>query len=286
MSVPSSQKVQAETFLALHHRAKPFVLGNAWDVISARIFELAGFEAIGTTSAGIASTLGYPDGQQISVQDTADMVARTVRLVNLPISADIEAGYAIRPDEVAEAARVVLRAGAVGINLEDATGDPHNPLFDMQLQVEKIIAVRQMAASEGLHLVINARADAIILAETVDAAAVDDAVARGNAYRQAGADCVFVPDMGEMDRPTLTRLVDEIDAPLNIIAGPNTPPLTELAEIGVARVSLGPRPMRAALAVLRQIAEEIMRSGTFATMSASTLSYSEVNRMLGGEGHD
>ncbi|UCD64919.1 MAG: isocitrate lyase/phosphoenolpyruvate mutase family protein, partial [Candidatus Zixiibacteriota bacterium] len=153
------QRKKAEDFLGLHHASRPFVLGNAWDVASARIFELAGFRAIGTTSAGIAATLGFPDGQHITVQDTAEVVRRMVKRVAVPVSADIEAGYASSVEGVVESARVVLQAGAVGINIEDSTSDPENPLIDPMFRSETISAIRRMAADDDIRLVINARTD-------------------------------------------------------------------------------------------------------------------------------
>ncbi|MHC4695934.1 MAG: isocitrate lyase/PEP mutase family protein [Planctomycetota bacterium] len=274
------QRRTAEEFLKLHNAPPILVLPNAWDVVSARLFELEGFKAIGTTSAGISATLGYPDGEQISLEETIDVVRRIVEHVNVPVSADLEAGYAISPDGVARSAEAALNVGAVGVNLEDSTGDPARPLYDESLQVEKIAAVRQMARAYGVHLVINARTDVYLLSVDEPETRLRHTVQRANAYRQAGADCIFVPDFDALDRETIRRLADEIDAPLNIIAGGHTPPLAELEEIGVSRVSFGPRPMRAALALIRKIAKELLNTGTYTTMTADTMSYSDINRMF------
>jgi 2-methylisocitrate lyase-like PEP mutase family enzyme len=271
---------RAEEFLRLHRRGTPFVLANAWDVASARIFESAGFPAIGTTSAGVAATLGFPDGQRIKLQDTVEVVRRIVRLAGVPVSADIEAGYATTPEGVAASAAAVLDAGAVGINIEDATGDPDRPLFDTGEMIEKIAAIRAMAVSQHIHLVINARTDVILLNGADSPDAVAATVTRGNAYREAGADCIFVPDFEDMTAPIMTVLVQEIDAPINIIAGAKTPPIPELEEIGVARVSLGPRMMRAAFALLKRIADEILNDGTYTLMTTDTMSYADVNALF------
>ena len=276
--VNHAQKERAEAFLALHHAPPVLILGNAWDVSSAKVFELEGFKAVGTTSAGIAATLGYPDGQQMSLAETIAVVERIVCHVDIPVSADIEAGYATSIEGAVAAAREVLRVGAVGLNIEDSTGDPAHPFFDLALQQEKIRAIRAMASTEDIRLVINARTDGYMIDDAAPAVRLRRAIERGNAYREAGADCIFVPDMGDLDSTTVTLLVKEIDAPLNVIAGANMPPIPELEALGVARVSLGPRHMRVMLTLLRTIAQELLTTGTYEHMRTSTISYGDVNR--------
>ncbi len=278
------QRRQADAFLAFHHGPGILVLPNAWDVVSARLYELEGFGAVATTSADISSTLGYPDGQRISLDEMIGAVGRIAAAVAVPVSADLEAGYAIQPEAVARSAEAALRVGAVGINLEDATGEPADPLFDEALQVERIGAVREMATSVGIHLVVNARTDVYLVGDGTPADQLHHAIRRGNAYRRAGADCVFIPDMGTLDRSSIARLVQEIDAPINVVAGDRMPSLPELEEIGVARVTFGPRPMRATLALVRRMAREWVATGTYTVMTADTLSYDEVNAMFEGRG--
>ncbi len=198
----------------------------------------------------------------------------------MPLSADLEAGYATTPEGVARSAESAVNVGAVGISLEDGTEDSTDPLFEEALQTEKIRAVREMTSSAGIDLVINARTDVYLVAEGTPAEQLRHAIRRGNAYRLAGADCVFVPDMGTLDKETIARLVKEIDAPINVVAGDRMPSLPELEEIGVARVSFGPRPMRATLALIRRMAREWIETGTYTTMTADTLSYAEVNAMF------
>ncbi len=280
-----TQRQKAEDFLARHKAPPLLVLPNAWDVCSARIFELAGAAAIGTTSAGVSATLGYPDGERMSLEQNLSVVRHIVAGVDVPVSADIEAGYASSPDGVAASARVTWQAGAVGMNVEDGTGEAARPLYDESLQVEKIRAIRELASSEDIPLVINARIDVYLVPDEDPSARFRHAVRRANAYRQAGADCIFLPDFGDLDREMIARLVDEIEAPVNVIAGVNTPPIAELEEIGVARVSVGPRPMRAALALLRRIARELLDQGTYRTMLQDTLSYAEVNQMFDAKRH-
>lgn len=267
---------KANDFLALHHAPSLFILPNAWDVVSGKIFELEGFKGIGTTSAGIAATLGYADGQKMSLEENIEVVQRIVSSTTLPVSADIEAGYATSVEGVVKAADAVLNVGAVGLNLEDGTGNPFTPLFDKDLQQEKIKAIREMSITKGIHLVINARTDVFLVCDD-NTNSLRSAIDRGNVYKEAGADCIFIPDIGNLDKQTISTLVNEINAPINIIAGATTPPIAELQDIGVSRVSVGPRPMRAVLSLLRKIAKELIMTGTYKVMMESSISYSEVN---------
>jgi len=274
----SNLRSKAEAFLACHRDDAILILPNAWDVVSAKLFEKEGFKAVGTTSAGIASSLGYPDGERMSLEENMAVVGRIARNVALPVSADIEAGYAGTTEGGVQAARAVLEAGAVGLNLEDSTGDTGKPLFDISVMKERIQAIREMAAGENIPLVLNVRTDVYLLPGEKSSKDLAHAVNRGNAYHQAGADCIFVPDTGDLDKEMIMRLAREIEAPLNIIAGETTPPISELEVIGVSRVSLGPRPMRAMLALLRKIAREILNLGTYRTMTDDALTYSEINQ--------
>jgi 2-methylisocitrate lyase-like PEP mutase family enzyme len=287
-------KRKAAAFLALHEAPRLLILPCAWDSVSAMLFEKEGCQAIGTTSAGVSSTLGYSDGQRMRLEENMAVVRRIVRQTNLPVSADIEAGYARTTEGVVRSARAVLEAGAVGLNLEDSTGDSSNPLFEVPVMTDRITAIREMASSQGVHLVINLRTDVFLCSEVTGVSRLEEAVERGNAYRNAGADCVFVPDMGDLDKDTISALVDALEAPLNIIAGENTPPVAELEEMGVSRLSFGPRPMRAALALVRKIAREALVQGTYKLMTKDALSYAEVNAWFdrgptnefGGTGED
>jgi 2-methylisocitrate lyase-like PEP mutase family enzyme len=169
------------------------VLANAWDAISARIVEEIGFSAVATTSAGVAATLGYPDGQRVSRDEMLDVVMRIARAVQLPVTADMEAGYGWTPVEMAETARELIRAGAVGLNLEDMTGDDESSQVDLPLQVEKIRAIREASAAAGVPLVINARTDIYLTPIGPAETRFERTVERLRAYAKAGADCVFSP---------------------------------------------------------------------------------------------
>ena len=166
--------------------------------------------------------------------------------------------------------------GAVGLNLEDSTGDYANPLFDKALQQDKIRAIREMSNTVGIHLVINARTD-VVMNNGDYPQYLLEAINRGNAYKEAGADCIFIPDVGNLGEKSISILVKEIDAPINLIAGATLPSISELQEMGVSRVSVGSRPMRAMLSFLRRIAREFMTKGTYELMSESFITYSDVN---------
>ena len=243
---------KTEEFRAMH-RGRLLLLPNAWDVASARVIQQAGFGAIATSSAGVAFSLGYPDGQRISRQEMLEAVRRMATAVSVPVTADVEAGYGNRPEDAARTAQEVLAAGAVGMNLEDATGDPQRPLLELALQVERVKAVRE------LPIVLNARTDVYLLEIGPPEKRYDEALRRLSAFRDAGADCVFVP--GVRDPETIARMVKDLQCPVNILAGPGVPPVPELQKLGVARVSLGSGPMRAALGLLRRLAEELKECG-------------------------
>ncbi len=271
------QKAKAHAFRALHHGPRVLLLVNAWDVASARVLEEAGFGAIATTSAGVAFTLGYPDGQKISREEMLARVGRIARAVRVPVTADVEAGYGGRPEDAAETAREVINAGAIGMNLEDATGRP-GQLVELSLQLEKIRAVREAALKSGVLLVLNARTDVYLEQVGAPENRYDETVRRLTAFRDAGADCVFAP--GLRDSEIISRLVRDVQCPMNILAGPGFPPVPELEKLGVARVSLGSAPMRATLGLVRKMAEELKSSGTYTTLEDAP-AHGDVNRMLG-----
>jgi 2-methylisocitrate lyase-like PEP mutase family enzyme len=271
------QAAKAHAFRALHHGPKMLVLPNAWDVASARIFEDAGAAAIATTSAGVAFTLGYPDGQKISREEMLGVVARIASKVKVPVTADVEAGYGDRAEDAAKTAAGVIQAGAVGLNLEDATHDPKRPIAELSLQLEKIAAVRETAQSLGVPLVVNARTDIYLLQVGAPESRYDETVRRLAAFRDGGADCLFAP--GLRDHETIARLVRELAHPLNILTGPGLPSIPELERLGVARVSVGSSAMRATLGLARKIAQELQTTGTYKTLEDAP-SHAEINRML------
>ncbi len=273
-----NQTERAIHFRQLHRGSTPLVLPNVWDVASARIFEEAGFPALATTSAGVAFSLGYPDGQRILPEEMIARIGRIGRAIKVPLSADIESGYGSTPEDAAKTTRELIQAGAIGMNLEDASGDLARPLIDLELAVEKIKAVREAAAKAGVPIVVNARTDVYLLPEAQPAAGYYEAHRRLMAYRDAGADCVFVPGLKDTD--TIGRLVRDLQCPVNILAVTGSPSIPELQKLGVARVSLGSGPMRATLTLLRNMAEELKSSGTYSTLNGA-IPHAEMNRIMG-----
>jgi 2-methylisocitrate lyase-like PEP mutase family enzyme len=274
----TTQARKADALRRLHDRSRILVLPNAWDVGSACVFAAAGFPAVATSSAGVAWALGHPDGQHISRAEMADAVRRIARRVAVPVTADMEGGYGDDGASAAETVRAVIAAGAVGLNLEDGTHRPDRPLLELAAQVERVRAARQAADAEGVPVVLNARTDVYLAEVGPESGRFDEAVRRANAYREAGADCLFVP--GVRDPATIGALVRAINGPVNILAGPGTPPVAELERLGVARVSVGGGPARAALTLARRVAEELRGPGTYTLFTRDTLSYAEVNRLL------
>ncbi len=274
----AQEQAKAAALRVLHSGPEILLLPNIWDVASARIVEESGFKAVATSSAGIAFSLGYPDGEVISRAEMLSAISRIAKALKVPLTADVESGYGKTPEDAAQTARAVLDAGAVGMNLEDTSGDSSAALADQPLQLEKIRAVREMAGRLRIPLVINARTDLYLLQIGDPSKRYDETIRRLSAFRDAGADCVFVP--GLRDAPTIGRLVADLKCPVNILAGPGSPSVPELSKLGVARVSLGSGPMRAALGHLRRIAEELKTAGTYSKLEDAP-SHAEMNRMMG-----
>jgi 2-methylisocitrate lyase-like PEP mutase family enzyme len=275
------KKTQVELgnlFLKLHQGPNILVLPNAWDVARARIFEEAGFEAIGTSSAGVAFSLGYPDGQQISREEVLDVVRRIAKATNVPVTADVEAGFGSTPEAVAETTRAVINAGAVGMNLEDGAEDKPGFLEDLNKQKEIISAVLAAAKSTSIPFVLNARTDIFLYGIGPAETRLERTIERLNAYRAAGAQSLFVP--GVKDSETIGQLARGVAGPLNILATVGTPPVAELQQLGVTRVSVGSGPMRAALGFLGRLARELREDGLFKMMTEGALPYADANRMM------
>jgi 2-methylisocitrate lyase-like PEP mutase family enzyme len=273
-----TQAEKATLFLSLHHGPHILVLPNAWDVASARIFEDAGFPALATTSSGIANSLGYPDGQVIGRDEMLEVVARIVRAVSVPVTADMEAGYGKTPEDMATTARGVIEAGAVGLNLEDAIGEGSGKLFEIAVQKEKIRAMIEAAKKMGVELVLNARADIYLEEVGEPSARAARTIERLNAYREAGAACLFAP--GVQDVATIERLVHGVRGPLNILGRTGTPPVLELEKLGVARVSIGGGPMRVTMAVVSRIAKRLRDDGDFTALFGEGMPFTEANRLM------
>ncbi|MBA8826517.1 2-methylisocitrate lyase-like PEP mutase family enzyme [Saccharopolyspora lacisalsi] len=276
----------AERLRKLHTGPEVLVLPNAWDVASARLLATVdGVEALATTSAGIAAAHGLPDGQSLDRADMLTAVERITTAIELPVTADLESGYGDTPEQVAD----TIDAGAVGANLEDAPGPSRQPLIDPARQAESIAAARDSARARNVPLVLNARTDTYWRAVGDPDTRFADTVARLRRYRQAGADCLFVPGLPpagippERARAVITELVTELEhAPINLLAGPALPPIPELRRLGIRRVSVGSGLYRLSLAAARTAMSHAVH-GDAAALSeeARPLPYSRLSELLG-----
>ena len=228
-----TQAAKAEQFRKLHHGPKMLLLPNAWDVASARILEEAGHPAIATTSAGIAYSLGYADGQRISREEMLSIVARIARAVRVPVTADLEAGYGDTPDAAAKSATQILKAGAIGINIEDGLSGGRRQLVGPEQHAAKIKAVRDATQKLGIRLFINARTDPFLLKFGSPDECLNEAARRAKVYADAGADGIFVP--GLTDLALIEKFVQRTPLPVNIMVTQGVPEIADLARIGVRR---------------------------------------------------
>lgn len=270
-------KAKAELFRSLHVPGRPLLLANAWDAASARVAEHAGAAAVATTSSGVSWTLGTADGGHVEPSLALALTARVAAAVAVPVSADIEDGYAATPEGVADTVRAVLAAGAVGVNIEDSYDGGREPLRDPAGQSARIAAARGAADEAGVPLFVHARTDTYLrgpgdLAETLERAA---------AYLAAGADGIFVP--GVTDPALVAELAAGIDAPLGVLAGPGAPAVADLAAAGAARVSLGSAVAEAAYALVGRATRELLSSGTYAGL-AGGIPWGELNTLMLAEG--
>jgi 2-methylisocitrate lyase-like PEP mutase family enzyme len=308
---PTTAAQKALRLLELHHASQPLVLINAWDAASAAMVEHCGLPAVATSSAALANALGFPDGQYLPWEQMLEAVARVCSAVKVPVTADIESGFAADVAALETSITQIIHAGAVGVNLEDvmpanapfkndrakqagANVRHGSPLFPVPEQIARIQATRRAAQTAGIHLVINARTDAYWQAGVEPAEAMRGTLERGKAYLQAGADCIFIP--GLRNREHIKTVIEHLRAdlqndvlqdnvhrvsPVNILAGPGVPSIPELAKLGVKRVSYGSGPHRAAMGLLRRMAEEARTSGTYQALTEGAVPYEEINGLMG-----
>jgi 2-methylisocitrate lyase-like PEP mutase family enzyme len=298
---PTTAAQKALRLLELHHVSQPLVLINAWDAASAAMVEHCGLPAVATSSAALANALGFPDGQYLPWEQMLEAVARVCRAVKVPVTADIESGFAADVKGLETSIKQIIHAGAVGVNLEDvmpanaafkndsakqaeANVRHGSPLFPLPEQIARIQITRRAAQTAGIHLVINARTDAYWQAGVEPAEALRGTLERGKAYLQAGADCIFIPGLRNPEH--IKTVIDHLSAvhrvsPVNILAGPGVPSIPELAKLGVKRVSYGSGPHRAAMGLLRRIAEEARASGTYTALTEGAVPYEEMNGLMG-----
>ncbi|HEU0212772.1 MAG TPA: isocitrate lyase/phosphoenolpyruvate mutase family protein [Jiangellaceae bacterium] len=263
--------------LRVLHEGSAFTLANVWDAASAAIVAGLGAAAIGTTSGGIAWSHGRPDGQRLTRDDMALAVSRITAAVDVPVTADVEGGYGPATHEVAATVRAILDAGAVGINLEDSQA-PGGPLFPVDEQVRRIRAARDAAVGYGVpELVINARTDVFLFGIGEAAGRLDEVQARTDAYAKAGANCLFVP--GLLDLRALESLAAASPLPINAMAIPGGPTVTELSAAGVRRISVGTALAQVAYGALHRAANELLSSGTYDAFDGAP-GFADLNSMF------
>jgi 2-methylisocitrate lyase-like PEP mutase family enzyme len=263
--VSSIQKEKAELFLKYHHDKEILILLNSWDIGSSKLIEACGYKAVATTSMGIAASLGYPDCEVIQLPEMIEVITGIINAVEVPVTVDVEAGYGNNLNEIIDSAKKIIATGIVGINIEDSI-DLNPVLIDEMEFCERISAIRALSDSMDFHLVINARTDSFYTSTGSTQEKLSESIRRGNKYREAGADCIFVQPVWEKE--TIATLVKEINAPINILSNPTigagvTPSTSELQDLGVARVSLGSGLMKATLALIKKVANELSEKGTY-----------------------
>jgi len=271
-----TQAEKAAAFRALHARAGAFIIPNPWDAGTAKLLAAAGFEALATTSLGVSSALGRPDGAgAVSRRELLENCAAIAAATDLPVSADLENGYAHEPRAAAEMIRLAAQAGVVGGSIEDATGDEAKPIYDFAAAVERVQAAVEAARSLGFPFVLTARAENYLHGRRD----LDDTIRRLQAFEKAGADVLYAP--GLRDLATIRTVASSVTRPLNVVIGMIDPAITaaELAQAGVKRISVGGALCRLALAHMMRVAREMKERGSFAWLSEA-IPGSELNRVF------
>ncbi|MFJ1708669.1 isocitrate lyase/phosphoenolpyruvate mutase family protein [Kitasatospora sp. NPDC088346] len=272
----TTQNDKAKLLHSLHRPGAPLVLANVWDAASARLVAGAGAPAIATASASVSWTLGVPDGHRLDRARALAQTALIASAVDLPVTADLEHGFADTAEGVGETVTALLATGAVGVNLEDSWSGP-GVLRPVDDAAERIAAARRAADRAGIPLFLNARTDVFLLGVGDPAGRLEEALARARAYVAAGADGVFVP--GVDDPATVAALVAAVPVPLNVMAGPGAPGVAELAALGVGRISLGPGLAKVAYAAVRRAARQVYADGSYGAL-ADGLGFDEMNALF------
>ena len=249
----SKQQEKAKQFYNLHHSGKLLILPNIWDCLGANLLESLHYPAIATASASVAFTNGYDDGQRISFDSVLALLKKIVSSVSIPVSADIESGFAENDLQLEENTKQLLATGIVGINIED-TDKKTNSILPVETQCEKIKLIKKVSQEVGVPLFINARADVYLRGKDFDTpeSKFEEALKRGRAYKAAGADCFYPIAMTRQE--DIKRMVKQLQMPVNVITIPGIPELNVLNEIGVARVSLGPSFLKIAIKAMKNLA--------------------------------
>ena len=260
----------ARAFRGLHAEGL-LLLANAWDAGSARLIESLGAKALATTSAGVAWSHGYADGDHLPVDALVATVAAIARAVDVPLTVDVEGGYSNDPDRAGEAIAAVVDAGAVGVNLEDGAGDP-------DLLCAKIERAKRAAARLGVDLFVNARTDVYLRGLAPPAGRVETVLDRAARYRAAGADGLFVPGLTAPDE--IKAIASAAQLPLNVMARPGLPAAAELAALGVRRLSAGSAIAQTALGTTASLASAFLRTGASDPLGQGAMPYAEINALM------
>jgi 2-methylisocitrate lyase-like PEP mutase family enzyme len=270
----TDQADRARRFLELHTGASPLLLPNPWDVGSAKLLAALGFEALATTSGGFAATLGQLDGSVTRDEVLAHCAALSAA-TELPVSADLENGFADDPAGVAETVRLAIDAGLAGCSIEDSSGDREAPIYEASLAIERVAAAAQAAHAGPVHLVLTARAENYLH----DRPDLDDTIARLRAYGDAGADVLYAPGLTRIE--DIRRVVTEVGRPVNVLTYPGVPPVAELAAAGVKRISVGAAFAFAAIDALAEAARELREDGTYGYLARARAGMRLVRRAFG-----
>ncbi len=274
----TSQAEKAERFRALHGRPGAFVIPNPWDAGTARILAGLGFEALTTTSGGLAFALGRPDGAGVVTRDEALANARAiVDATDLPVAADLENGYGHTPEAAAQTILLAAEAGLVGGSIEDATGDPRRPIYDFRHAVERVAAAAETARALPFPFILVGRAENFVHGRPD----LDDTIGRLQAFEAVGADALFAPGLTTAEN--IQTVCAAVSKPVNVVMGLKGASFSvaELAALGVRRISVGSALSRAALGAFIRAAEEIMEHGTF-TFAGEAVPYAEANELMVG----
>jgi 2-methylisocitrate lyase-like PEP mutase family enzyme len=266
----SNNQTAAQLFHRLHHEGL-LLLVNAWDAGTARLIESLGAKALATTSAGVAWSHGYADGDLLPMRLLVATVADIARIASVPLTVDIEGGYSSDPAAVGEAVAGLIEAGAVGINIEDGTGTP-------DLLCAKIERAKSASVRLGVDLFVNARTDVFLRGLVPEDRRVDETLARAERYRAAGADGIFVPGLTEATK--IKAIASAVQLPLNVLARPGLPAAAELRELGVRRLSAGSGITQAVYGKITSLAAEFLQNGASAPMTEGAMPYAEINALL------
>lgn len=269
------QLAKARAFRALHERNELFIIPNPWDGASAKVLASLGFKALTTTSAGMAFTLGKPDGG-VTREGSLANAKLIADSVDLPVAGDLENGFGHGPEDAAEAIRAAAEAGLVGGSIEDATGDPARPIYDFEFAVERVAAAAEAAHALSFPFTFVARAEGFLWGKPD----LDEIIRRLQAFEKAGADVLFAPGLPNIE--AIRTVVKSVSKPVNVVRGGPGPSIAELADAGVRRVSLGGSLSRVALTALKRAGEELLGSGTFG-FAEGILSTDAVNRLMRGQ---